>query len=149
MKTLVRMTLLSVLVATCVGVASADKPGRHPHYLHALSDLRHARAHLEFLTGSEKRDAEEERAIKEIDAAIREIKAAAIDDGKNLNDHPPIDAHLQRTGRYHKALELLDAAHRDVTMEEDDPQAQGLQGRIIAHVDEAHRTVERLVDKYK
>jgi len=149
MKTLVRMTLLSVLVATCVGVASADKPGRHPHYLHALSDLRHARAHLEFLTGSEERDAEEERAIKEIDAAIREIKAAAIDDGKNLNDHPPIDAHLQRTGRYHKALELLDAAHRDVTMEEDDPQAQGLQGRIIAHVDEAHRTVERLVDKYK
>jgi len=149
MKILNCSTLLSLLLAICAGMAFGDKPGRHPRYLHALSDLRHARAHLEFLTESERRDAMEERAIREIDAAIREIKRASIDDGKDLNDHPPIDAHLNRAGRYHRTLELLNAAHRDVTMEEDTPQSQGLQGRVIAHVDEARRTVERLIEKYK
>ena len=149
MKVFVRVILLSLLVSTCAAVAFADKPGRHPRYLHALSDLRHARAHLEFLAGSEKRDAEEERAIKEIDEAINVIKRASIDDGKDLNDHPPIDAHLKRTGRYHRALELLDSAHKDATMEEDNPQSQGLQGRVIEHIDKAHRAVERLIDKYR
>jgi len=149
MKILKCSTILSLLFAICAGMAFGDKPGRHPHYLHALSDLRDARAHLEFLAGTEKRDALEEKAIREIDEAIGVIKHASIDDGKNLNDHPPIDAHLKRTGRYHHALELLNAAHRDVTMEEDTPQSQGLQGRVIAHVDEAHRTVEHLLEKYK
>lgn len=149
MKTLIRIMLLSLLVATCVGAAFADKPGRHPHYLHALSDLRHARAWLDKLAMNERRDEMEEHAIRKIDDAIREIKHASIDDGKNLNDHPPIDAHLTRGDRYRKALELLDAAHRDVTMEEDNPQSQGLQGRVIAHIDEAHRIVERLQERYR
>ena len=149
MKTFIRITLLSLLVATCASVAYADKPGRHPHYLHALSDLRHARACLDKLAMNEHRDEMEEHAIRKIDDAIREIKHASIDDGKNLNDHPPIDTHLMRGERYRKALELLDAAHRDVTMEEDNPQAQGLQGRVIAHIDEAHRIVERLQERFR
>ena len=70
----------------------ADDPGRHPAYLHALTDLRHARAHLENLAPTHHMDKEEEHAIDEIDKAIEEIKRAAIDDGKNLNDHPPVDA---------------------------------------------------------
>jgi len=148
MKTLIRLTLLSLLIPTCIGMAFADKPGHHPYYLHALSDLRHARAHLEFLAANERRDGEEEHAIRKIDEAINEITRAAIDDGKNLNDHPAIDVHLKRGGRYRKALELLDSAHRDVTREEDDPRARGLQGRIIADVDEAHRIVEYLAGRY-
>jgi hypothetical protein len=148
MKILIRLTLLSILVATCVGIASADKPGRHPHYLHALSDLRHARALLDKLAMNEQRDEMEQHAIRKIDDAINEIKRASIDDGKNLDDHPPIDTHLRRGERYRKTLELLDAVHRDVTMEEDNPESQGLQGRIIAHVDEAHRIVERLQARY-
>lgn len=148
MKTLIRLTLLGLLIPTCVGMAFADNPGHHPHYLHALSDLRHARAHLEYLAATERRDAEEEHAIRKIDEAINAIKMASIDDGKNLNDHPPIDTHLKRGGRYRKALELLDAAHRDVTKEEDDPRARGLQGRIIADIDEAHRIVEHLAGRY-
>jgi hypothetical protein len=148
MKIVIRFMLLTLLIATCVGVASADKPGRHPRYLHSLTDLRHARALLDKLAMNEQRDEMEQRAIEKIDDAIREIKRASIDDGKNLEDHPPIDAHLRRGDRYRKVLELLDAVHRDVTMEEDDPQSQGLQGRIIAHVDEAHRIVERLQARY-
>jgi hypothetical protein len=148
MKILIRMTLLSFLVATCMSVAFADKPGHHPRYLHALSDLRHARACLDKLAMNEQRDELEQRAIEKIDDAINEIKRASIDDGKNLNDHPPIDTHLRRGDRYRKALELLDAAHRDVSLEEDDPQSQGLQGRIIAHIDQAHRIVEKLQERY-
>jgi hypothetical protein len=149
MKTLIRTILLTSLVATCVSGAFGDKPGRHPRYLHALSDLRHARAHLETLAANEQRDEMERHAIRKIDDAINEIKRAAIDDGKNINDHPPIDTRLMRGDRFRKALELLDAARRDVSMEEDDPQSQGLRGRVIAHIDEARRIVERLDEKYR
>jgi hypothetical protein len=144
MKTLIRLTLLSFLMTTCVGVASADRPGDHPAYIHALSDLRDARAHLDYLASNERRDAEEQHAIQTIDDAINEIKRAAIDDGKNINDHMPVDARSMRGDRYRKALELLGAAHRDVTGEEDNPRTRGLQARVIGHIDEAHRIVEHL-----
>jgi hypothetical protein len=148
MKTLVRLTLFSIFAVICSALVMADNPGRHPHYLHALSDLRHARAQLDKLAMNEQRDEMEQRAIEKIDDAINELKRASIDDGKDLNYHPPIDTHLKRGERYRKALELLDSAHRDVTMEEDDPRAQGLQGRIIAHIDQAHRIVEKLQARY-
>jgi hypothetical protein len=90
-------------------------------------------------------DREEDHAIAEIDKAIAEIKHAAIDDGKNLNDHPPVDAHLGHAGRYHRALELLDQAHRDLAQEEDDGFAHGLRHRALEHIDGAHRIVEHLI----
>jgi len=148
MKTLIRLTLLSFLIATFVGMVFADKPGHHPLYIHSLSDLRYARALLDKLAMNEKRDGEETQAIDKIDAAIKTIKTASIDDGKNLNDHPPIDAKLKRGERYRKTLELLDKVHKNVTMEEDTAKSQGLQGRVIADVDEAHRIVEKLQARY-
>src|SRR5208282_5996186 len=102
MKTIIRFMLLSLLIGACVGVASAGSPAHHPHYLHALSDLRHARALLDRLAMNEDRDEMEQRAIERIDEAIHEIKRASIDDGKNLEDHPPIDVHLKRGERYRK-----------------------------------------------
>jgi hypothetical protein len=117
----------------------------HPYDLHALDDLRDARAHLARLRPDERIDEDRQRAIDEIDAAIGETKRASIDDGKDLRNHPPIDAHLRRTDRFHKALELLDKAHKDVRHEEDDPYAKGLQDRALRHIDEAHHTVEHIV----
>ena len=145
MKMLVRLTLLSILTATCLGVALADKPGNHPHYLHSLSDLRHARGLLNHLAANEHRDELESNAIAKIDAAINTIKAASIDDGKNLNDHPPVDAQMDRRGRFHRALELLDKAHNDIAREEDDPSVRGLRDRALHHIDEAHRIVDHLI----
>ncbi len=133
------------LVALCAAFTFADEPGRHPAYLHALTDLRHARAHLEGLTPSGRMDSEENHAIGEIDKAIGEIKHASIDDGKNLNDHPPVDASLGHRGRYHRALELLDKAHNDIAREEDDPSVRGLRNRALRHIDEAHRIVDHLI----
>ena len=54
----------------------------------------------------------EDIAIQRIDDALNELKAAAIDDGKNINEHPPADVAMNRPGRLHKALELLEEATR-------------------------------------
>jgi hypothetical protein len=145
MKTLRNCAVFVFLLAVCAALTWADEPGKHPAYLHALTDLRHARAHLDRLTPSGRMDDEEQRAIDEIDKAIGGIKRASIDDGKDLNDHPPVDARMQRSGRYHRALELLDNAHNDIAREEDDPSTRGLRNRALHHIDEAHRLVDHLI----
>lgn len=123
--------------------ANADLPGKHPYYLHALSDLRSARWMLEHRSGDAAESANQDVAITEIDAAIREIKHAAIDDGKNVNDHPNVDAPADRPGHIHKALELLRKVHSDVAREEDDPGTRGLRNRAVGHIDAAIHATER------
>ena len=125
----------------------ADNPGKHPAYLHALSDLRDARAHLEH-SGGDPADHQEEHAIGSIDKAIDEIKHAAIMDGKNLADHMPVDAHMMRRDRFHKAMELLDKARQDVGGEEDQPDTRGLQLRVIHHIEEARLAVKHAIDMF-
>jgi hypothetical protein len=126
-------------------VSYADTPGKHPSYLHALTDLRYARAYLDKLAADDQIDNDSMRAIREIDAAIGEIKRASIDDGKDLSDHPKIDTGLRRTDRFHKAIELLNKAHSDVNKEEDDARAVGLKDRAMVHIDEAHHAVEQAI----
>src|SRR5579863_6004919 len=96
-----------LLTLTLPFAAHADLPGKHPAYLHALADLRTARWMLEHRPGDAAVSEHEDRAIMEIDKAIGEIKHAAIDDGKDIHDHPPMDVAPDRPGRLHKALELL------------------------------------------
>lgn len=114
-------------------------PAAHPAYLHALSDLRMARALLMRPT----RDAEvrwdENRAIARLDAAIREIREAAIDDGKPIDDHPPVDAQLRHRDRIRAAIDLLDKAARDIEEHEDNGFARGLRGRAVGHIRDAVR----------
>ncbi len=123
---------------------------KHPDYINALSDLRFARAHLDKFTPDEVANEREMHAIREIDAAIHEIKAASIDDGKELTDHAPIDVSLKKTDRYHKAIEALDKASQDVKKEEDDKSAQGLQQRALGHIEgavhEVHKALEELMN---
>ena len=123
----------------------ADTPGHHPAYLHALADLRDARAHLEHFI-NEPVAPEEAHAIEHIDKAIGEIKRAAIMDGKNIQDHVPVDTHLGRHDRFVKAMELLDKAQRDVSGEEDQPDTQGLQLRVIHHIEEAKHSVHHALE---
>ena len=137
-------------LAAVVGLFAAapgfsDTPGPHPAYLHALSDLRDARAHLEHQV-NDPVDHEEESAIGNIDRALDEIKKAAIDDGKNIHDHVPVDAHLQRYDRFHQAMELLDKAEQDVRSEPDQPGTRGLQMRVINHINGARHDVHHVID---
>jgi hypothetical protein len=141
-----RLALACALGALLLPAAMfAQAPGKHPAYLHALSDLRMARAYLSAPNPNGMVDNNASQAIQQIDAAIGELKKASIDDGKNPNSHMPVDAHLDRTNRFHKAQELLDQAHADVAREEDDPAAVGLQGRIIKHIDAAHGFVANAI----
>jgi hypothetical protein len=121
----------------------APRAAVHPAYLHALSDLRNARFNLERKGGDGEMRWDEREAIGSIDRAIQEIKQAAIDDGKDLNDHPPIDAHEPRAGRLHRALAALRTAREDIGREEDNGYANGLKGRALHHIDEAIRQTEQ------
>lgn len=145
MKPLLQLSLLAVTVAVTLLSPLANRDlqaqGRHPAYLHALSDLRDARAHLQRPDGGALR-AEESSAIHDIDEAIAEVKRAAIDDGKNIEDHAPVDIHMPWAGRLHKAHELLEKARRDVTKEEDNPATRGLQARVVEHLDHAIHHVD-------
>jgi hypothetical protein len=126
-------------------LANADLPGKHPAYLHALSDLRTARWMLEHRPGDAAVSANEDVAVAEIDKAIGEIKRAAIDDGKNVNDHPNVDVPADRPGHLHKALELLRKVRSDVAREEDDPATRGLRDRAVHHIDAATHATERAI----
>ena len=130
-------------------MANADSPGKHPYYLHALADLRAARWMLEHRPGDAAVSGQEDVGIAEIDAAIREIKRAAIDDGKDINDHPKVDVPADRPGHLHKALELLRKVRADVTREEDDPAVKGLRNRAIGHIDAAIHATERAIGDVK
>ena len=146
MKILVKVSLIAVALACLLPIASQEvlAQGKHPHYLHALSDLRDARAHLERPDGGALRQQEKD-AIHHIDEAIGEIKRASIDDGKNIADHAPVDAHMPWQGLLHKSRDLIDKAIADCSKEEDDPHTQGLQGRILEHLHKAHHHVDEAI----
>jgi hypothetical protein len=133
-----KLLLIATAAALLVPLSSqADTPGKHPFYLHALSDLRAARWLIEHRPGDMAVTAHENVAIGEIDAAIGEIKRAAIDDGKDLRDHPAADPTWNRGARLHRADDLLHKVHADVAREEDDPAVRGLRNRAVGHIDRA------------
>jgi len=132
-----RIVLAAAIGMTALlGPVSADTPGRHPRYLHARADLRVAQALLR--VHDEPNVMRHIRAVdEEIDRAIHEIDIAAALDRKDVEDHPRYDAHLDRPGRFRKAMALLAAARRDVREEEDNPRAIGSRDRASRHIDEA------------
>ena len=139
-----KFSLLAVLMTAILPIAAhADFPGQHPAYLHALTDLRDARWNLQHRAGDMGVTENEDFAVMEIDKAIGEVKKAAFYDGKDIYDTPHEDAKLNRAGRLHHAVELLRKAEQDVSREEDNPQTQGLQMRVVNHIHEATHAAER------
>ena len=114
----------------------------HPRYASAISDLRYARA---LLFRPDWRDImrDQRAAVEEIDRAIGAAKAAAIDDGKNPDAHPPIDARMGWEGRFRKAMELLDSAQRNLSFEEDNRAAGAWRAAALRNVENAKAFVAR------
>ncbi|MFZ6654087.1 hypothetical protein [Undibacterium sp. TJN19] len=117
-------------------------PGKHPAYLHALTDLRTARWFLYHQPGSTRVYANEDMGIVEIDAAISEIKRAAVDDGKDINDYKNVDV-KEHGSRLLKSIETLKKARADISSEEDNPEVRGLRDRARMHIDRAISAAER------
>jgi len=139
-----------VLLTGCVAAppsappAPLPSPAHHSAYLHALSDLRAARWLIEHRPSDWAQTSDEVQAVHEVDAAINEIKRAAIDDGKNLADHPPLDERPDHRGRIREALDFLRRGRADVEREEDNAYANGLRDRAIGHIDAAIRAARRV-----
>ncbi|HEY0747611.1 MAG TPA: hypothetical protein VGD63_12985 [Steroidobacteraceae bacterium] len=129
--------LIGAVLAGCVVATPPPRHAHHPAYLHALSDLRAARWLIEHRTGDWAQSADEGEAVRQIDAAIGDLKQAAYNDGKNVNDHPPLDEHPDHAGRIHEALQYLRKARADISTEEDNGNAQGWRNRAIGHIDAA------------
>jgi hypothetical protein len=144
-------SLSFLFVAACLSVSMQAKAGvtrtnaEHPYYLHALSDLRAARWMIEHRPGNWQQTTDEVEAVKRIDAAINEIKKASIDDGKNLEDHPKVDEKNDHDGRLHEAVDFLRKARQDISHDEDNKFAQGLQARAYDHIDHAIDFVKKAI----
>ena len=123
-------------------LAPTPMPAIHPAYLRAISDLRYARA---LLFRSEWRPVmrDQQAAVEEIDRAIGEAKRAAIDDGKNIDEHPPIDRGLAWEGRFRKSMELLDSAERDLSQAESNGAAAAWRNAALANVQHAKAFVAK------
>ena len=136
-----------ILAATGCVVAPPPPPPapHHPAYLHALTDLRDARWNLEHRAGDTAVSTQEDVAIVEIDRAIGEARTAAMEDGKNVYQHPPEDAHIDRRGRLHHAAELLRKARKDVAEGESNPQTVELRNRVVGHIDAAIAATDRAI----
>jgi len=117
--------------------AHADLPGDRPAYRHALSNLHAARRSLQHRPGEIHVGINEDIAITDIDRAIGEVKKSAREDATNMDDSVGDDANLDRPGRLHHAVELLEKAHDDLNREESDPRAQALRRRALDHIDHA------------
>lgn len=136
---------LVLAAAGCVVAPPAPPAAHHPAWLHALTDLRDARWNLEHRAGDAAVSTQEDVAIVEIDRAIGDAKIAAAEDGKNLANHPPEDARIDRRGRLHHAAELLRKARQDAAQGESNPQAVELRNRVIGHIDVAIQATDRAI----
>ena len=127
-------------------LAMADEAGRHPHYIHALSDLRAAQWQIDHRRPEDGEVREDEQVSSdEVAIAIRSVTDAAYREGKDLGFQPPPDAPMAYGGRLHAAIDLLRAAHNDLAMPEDDPGARAQQHAALLRVDAALHAAQRAV----
>ena len=125
--------------------ASAAVVAHHPRYLHARSDLR--AAHIIIGYHDEDNVMRHANAVRrEIEAAIYEIDHAAVLDRKDIDDHPHVDTNLDRPGRFRKCFALLRSARKDISEEEDNPNAVGWRNAAYRHIDAALDQLRRAAE---
>jgi hypothetical protein len=140
LKKLASISLLAGFMSIAAG--AQELPGKHPGYLHALSDLREARWLLNHQPGDVKVYADEDVAITELNEAIADIKRAAIDDGKSLEWHPEVDVR-EHGSRLLRSIEALKKARENIAREEDNPEVRELRRRAYEHIERATHAAER------
>ena len=131
----------ALIAGLALGLSTAPALAQsHPHYTKALTDLHLARSLLQ-APDSGRAEGFEKTAIDDIDQAMSEIRHAAIDDGKPMDDHPPIDANVSHKDRLHEILALVEGAGRDLAVDEDDQKALGWRERAMKDTADARAFV--------
>ena len=143
-RTLVTGLGLALALAAAVPVAQAQVPGRHPAYLHALTDLRDARWYLTHAPDGYLEE-RERHAVAELDRAIDDVQRAAYYDGKDVYQHPREDVYPDARSRLRRVSELLRQARNDVAQPEDNYQVRELQEHAVHHIDDAIRNAESVM----
>jgi hypothetical protein len=142
MRSLKSLTTAVFALFTLLFLSSATPAhAQFPAYLHAISDLRTARAYLEQDTRPQF-EGHRHHAIEEINHALDEMKKAAIDDGKTPWHTPPPQSGGNAALPVHSAIKLLKEARGDVDHGHDRPENQGLRERSLGHVDAAIAELE-------
>lgn len=146
MKTILRTALISLPLLVGASVFAQDV-GQHPHYLHALSDLRAAQWQVDHRRPEDGQIQEDEMvASDEVAFAIQTVAHAAMADGKEMQFAPLPDANPGYEGRLHAAIDLLRKAREDVARQEDDPAARGQQRMSLLHIDAVIHASDRAVN---
>jgi hypothetical protein len=135
------VTFLMLLVGFGGVPAHADVGGAHPGYLHALSDLRLARWLVTGQSSNALIGVHDRAAYQQIEQAIQDLKAVAVDDGRDINYHPAVDVPTDRHGRLETALKALYRAHHDMDSEEQNHPILNLRHTAAAHIDQAINSV--------
>ncbi|MCW3099293.1 MAG: hypothetical protein JWL77_4911 [Chthonomonadaceae bacterium] len=123
---------------------AAQAQGDHPHYRHALTDLRMARAYLG--NGNDRNIAGDERqALDAIDDAIEQLRSADIRADRDDSDRLSIDANLSHRDRLQKAATLIDDARRDLAIDEDHRPAFGWRRKALTDVNTAFQSTQHVL----
>jgi len=134
----------TALLTFSILIPATPAKAQMPAYLHAISDLRTARAFLQRDNRQQFAGAEA-KAITEMSAAIDDMSKAAADDGKNPWQAPPPDPGANPNTPIHSAIRLLEEAHQDISRGQDSPENFGLQVRALKHIDAARRALVPLL----
>jgi hypothetical protein len=121
----------------------ANSEGSRPHFQQALSDLRAARWMVEHKAGDRPQTQEEREAIMQIDAAIRELRDAAVYDGMGALARPKVEARPDHEGRLRGTLDFLLKAHEEMDIDDDNPAIRGLRDRSLHSIEAASQALEK------
>jgi len=121
---------------------AAQAQNDYPHYRHALTELRIARAYLS--TGDDRNMAPDERqAVRAIDDAIDQCRSASI--RADRDEAPAIDVRMPRRDRLQKAATLLDDARHDLVIDEDHRAAPEWRRSALASVNTAFQSTQHAI----
>jgi hypothetical protein len=136
-----------ILLGALLLVGSQAKAQAPPHagYIHAINDLRAARAQLMAPFQNPNHIQAAHAAIDEINHAIGDLKQAAAMNGADGNDTIPPNSQSDAAGRFHKANQYLTSARVDASAPESDPAALRSRDDGVRRIDAAIAIVRKAI----
>ena len=130
------------LVLSLPGTVLAGQ--KHQGYDRTMDDLRWARALLQRTNEAQTLNGAQDEVsltIANIDGAMAEIEKETGVEGKKPRAVPKIDPRMPWADRLTKSLKLLELAQQDCRTEKDNAGDNGLRGRVLNQLDDAHTRI--------